>query len=256
MDALIDYSSAANEDRNSTQVSLFGNTGEDLPEPRIVKTGDWLPMERLSQEHLAVGFYLSGHPLDDYSTALKRNKIINFSEVEDKVKNGASIIKIAGTVTARQERKSARGNRYAFVQLSDPSAIYEVTMFSDVLEASREFLEPGDNIVLTVDANLESGQLKILARSVQHVDKVISGGALAGLSVYVNESEVLPSVASVLERAKSGINSKAVGPVRLILMHPSLPGDVEMLLNGKFPVTPETKGALKSLDGVVEVKDF
>ena len=256
LDALIDYSSAANEDRNSTQVSLFGNTGEDLPEPRIVKTGDWLPMERLSQEHLAVGFYLSGHPLDDYSTALKRNKIINFSEVEDKVKNGASIIKIAGTVTARQERKSARGNRYAFVQLSDPSAIYEVTMFSDVLEASREFLEPGDNIVLTVDANLESGQLKILARSVQHVDKVISGGALAGLSVYVNESEVLPSVASVLERAKSGINSKAVGPVRLILMHPSLPGDVEMLLNGKFPVTPETKGALKSLGGVVEVKDF
>ena len=139
----------------------------------------------ISREHLAVGFYLSGHPLDDYSTALKRNKIINFSEVEDKVKNGASIIKIAGTVTARQERKSARGNRYAFVQLSDPSAIYEVTMFSDVLEASREFLEPGDNIVLTVDANLESGQLKILARSVQHVDKVISGGALAVYQFYL-----------------------------------------------------------------------
>ena len=109
---------------------------------------------------------------------------------------------------------------------------------------------------LIYEFNLESGQLKILARSVQPVDKVVSGGALAGLSVYVNESDVLPSVASVLERAKSGINSKAVGPVRLILMHPSLPGDVEMLLNGKFPVTPETKGALKSLGGVVEVKDF
>ena len=256
LDALIDYSNAANEDRNSTQVSLFGSTGEDLPEPRLNKIDDWLPMERLGQEHLSVGFYLSGHPLDDYSTALKRNKVIDFSDVETRVKNGASIIKVAGTVTSRQERKSARGNRYAFVQLSDPSAIYEVTMFSDVLESSREFLEPGNNVVLTVDASLESGQLKILARSVQPVDKAISGGALAGLSVYVNESEVLPSVASVLERAKSGINNKTVGPIKLILMHPSLPGDVEMLLNGKFPVTPETKGALKSLVGVVEVKEF
>ena len=256
IDALINYSSAVNDDKNSTQVSLFGDSGDDLPEPRLGKMDDWLPMEKLSHEHMAVGFYLSGHPLDDYASSLKRNNILNFEEVENRVKNGASIIKIAGSVTSRQERKSARGNRYAFVQLSDPTGIYEVTMFSDVLEASRNDLEPGDNVVLTADATIEGGQLKMLARSVQLVDKAILSGASAGLCVYVNEPEVLPSVASVLERAKKAVNSKSVGPIRLFLMHPSLPGEVEMVLKGKFPVTPETKGALKSLAGVVEVEDF
>ena len=256
IDALINYSTAVNDEKSSSQVSLFGDSGEDLPEPRLSKIDDWLPMEKLSHEHMAVGFYLSGHPLDDYKSSLKRNNIINFSEVEAKVKNGASIIKIAGSVTARQERKSARGNRYAFVQLSDPTGIYEVTMFSDVLEISRSNLEPGDNVVLTVDANIEGGQLKMLARSVQLVDKAILSGASAGLCVYVNEPNVLPSVASVLERAKKAVNSKSIGPIRLYLMHPSLPGEVEMELKGKFPVTPEIKGALKSLGGVVEVEDF
>ena len=256
IDALINYSSAVNDDKNSTQVSLFGDSGDDLPEPRLGKMDDWLPMEKLSHEHMAVGFYLSGHPLDDYASSLKRNNILNFEEVENRVKNGASIIKIAGSVTSRQERKSARGNRYAFVQLSDPTGIYEVTMFSDVLEASRNDLEPGDNVVLTADATIEGGQLKMLARSVQLVDKAILSGASAGLCVYVNEPDVLPSVASVLERAKKAVNSKSVGPIRLFLMHPSLPGEVEMVLKGKFPVTPETKGALKSLAGVVEVEDF
>ena len=129
-------------------------------------------------------------------------------------------------------------------------------MFSDVLEASRNDLEPGDNVVLTADATIEGGLLKMLARSDQLVDKAILRGASAGLCVYVNEPEVLPSVASVLERAKKAVNSKSVGPIRLFLMHPSLPGEVEMVLKGKFPVTPETKGALKSLAGVVEVEDF
>ena len=67
---------------------------------------------------------------------------------------------------------------------------YEVTMFSDVLEASRNDLEPGDNVVLTVDATIEGGQLKMLARSVQLVDKAILTGASAGLCVYVNEPDV------------------------------------------------------------------
>jgi DNA polymerase III alpha subunit len=44
----------------------FGEAGADLPEPRLPSRDDWLPVERLAQEHQAVGFYLSGHPLDDY----------------------------------------------------------------------------------------------------------------------------------------------------------------------------------------------
>ena len=72
LDALVAYSAATHEARASSQVSLFGEAGADLPEPRLMGRDDWLPVERLSQEHLAIGFYLSGHPLDDYMAPLKR----------------------------------------------------------------------------------------------------------------------------------------------------------------------------------------
>ena len=66
LDALVNYSAAVHEQRGSAQVSLFGEAGEDLPEPRLSRSEDWLPNERLAEEHIAIGFYLSGHPLDDY----------------------------------------------------------------------------------------------------------------------------------------------------------------------------------------------
>ena len=63
LDGLVGYSAAIHEQKSSNQVSLFGEAGDDLPEPRIVPMDDWLPAERLSEEFKAVGFYLSGHPL-------------------------------------------------------------------------------------------------------------------------------------------------------------------------------------------------
>ena len=65
-----------------------------------------------------------------------------------RAERGPFIAKMAGVVAARQERKSARGNRFAFVQLSDPTGGYEVTLFSEVLEASRDHLEPGAQVVI------------------------------------------------------------------------------------------------------------
>ena len=61
-----------------------GEAGDDLPEPRLSPVGDWLPSERLGEEHKAVGFYLSGHPLDDYLPALKRKGVLTLEEVAKK----------------------------------------------------------------------------------------------------------------------------------------------------------------------------
>jgi DNA polymerase-3 subunit alpha len=70
LDALVGYSAAIHEQKASNQVSLFGNAGDDLPEPRLMPVSDWQALERLDEEHKAIGFYLSGHPLDDYLPAL------------------------------------------------------------------------------------------------------------------------------------------------------------------------------------------
>ena len=204
---------------------------------------------------MAVGFYLSGHPLDDYIGPLKRQRVMTLAEIEQKVKGGPIAAKIAGAVAVKQERKSARGNRFAFITLSDPTGIYEVTMFSEPLEKYRDLLEPGANVVLAVEATYESEQLKLLARGVQTVDEAVMGAAPAGLKIFVDDATALGSVATRLEEAAGGAR-RGGGPVNLVLMHPDLPGEVEVELPKRYPVTPQVMGAIKHVPGVAHVEEF
>ncbi|WP_406645380.1 DNA polymerase III subunit alpha [Aliisedimentitalea scapharcae] len=256
LDGLVNYSAAIFEQKNSNQVSLFGEAGDDLPEPRFAPVPDWLPAERLGEEFKAIGFYLSGHPLDDYMVALRRKKVLTLDEVMVKAERGGPIlVKLAGVVAGRQERKSARGNRFAFAQLSDTTGAYEVTLFSEALEKCRDYLETGAKVVVTAEATMESDQLKLLARSVGPVDAVTADAGTSNLKIYISDALAIPTVARVLQDAAQSASRSARGEVFMMLQDPGLPGDVEMELGSRFPINPQIKGAIKSLDGVLEVEE-
>ncbi|WP_370228885.1 DNA polymerase III subunit alpha, partial [Cognatishimia sp.] len=256
LEQLVQYSAAIHEQKASNQVSLFGEAGDDLPEPRLSKVADWLPAEKLDEEAKAIGFFLSGHPLEDYMGALKRKQILTLDELTEKARGGPCIAKIAGRVSGRQERKSARGNRFAFAQLSDPTGAYEITIFSETLEKSREYLDVGSKVVVTAEATMEADQLKLLAKSIGPIDTVVADAGSAGLRIFVEGVEAVPNVASILEREREAAKSGPRGPVILSLLNPDLPGDVEIDTGSEFPVNPQIKGALKSLPGVMAVEDY
>ncbi len=251
LDPLVAYSAAVHEAAASSQVSLFGSAGADIPEPRLPFRDDWLPVERLAQEHQAVGFYLSGHPLDDYMSALRRQKVQTLTEVTAQAERGPYIAKLAGSVSARQERKSARGNRFAFVQLSDPTGLYEVTCFSEVLEASRDFLEPGQNVVLTVKAELEGETLKLLAQGVTPIDTVAARGGASAIRIHLARAEAIPSIASLLGRVQGSSRAE----IRLCVSDET-GREIDVSLPGEYPVTPQIKGAIKAVQGVLAVEDL
>ncbi|WP_339952110.1 DNA polymerase III subunit alpha [uncultured Albimonas sp.] len=259
LDALVAYSAAAHEERASAQVSLFGEAGgEALPEPRLSRTDDWLPAERLRQEHEAIGFYLTGHPLDDYKGALERQRVLTIAELQARAgRTGGAIAKLAGVVTARQERKSARGSRFAFVGFSDPTGLYEATCFSEPLEQYREMLEPGALVVITVEAEAQSeGELKLLLRAVQPIDRAVATAGASGLRVFVNDPDAVEAVKARLAFRTGQGGRPRGGPVNLVLMAPDLPYEVEMRLPGEFPLTPQIAGAIKAAPGVVTVEEF
>jgi DNA polymerase-3 subunit alpha len=264
LDPLVNYSAAIHEQKASNQVSLFGEAGDDLPEPRMMPCDDWEAAERLTEEFKAVGFYLSGHPLDDYMGPLKRKwgqdrgvPFMTLDELTEKVSDrGAMNARLAGVVAGRQERKSARGNRFAFAQMSDPSGAYEVTLFSDTLEAARAHLETGAQVVVTVEATMESDQLKLLGRSVMPIETAVEDVSSMGLRVFIEAPHAIAAVSDVLEGARRAAKSAGRGPVQLCLLDPSLPGEVEVDLGMEFPVTPQIKGAIRSLAGVLEVEEI
>jgi DNA polymerase III subunit alpha len=253
LDALIAWSAAAQEAAASDQGALFGG-GEALPPPRLPQVADWPAMERLGQEHGAVGFYLSGHPLDDWMGPLRRTGVVTLAELSQKVRTGPQIAKIAGAVAVRQERKSARGNRFAFVGLSDPTGLYEVTVFSEVLEAARDRLEPGRLTVLTVEATLEGETMKLLCRSAEAAEAVAARAGPARLVVRLAGPDPVVGLAEMVANLPVA-PSRIAGPVRLVLPDPATGGEIEIELPRRLPVTPQLRGEMRNLPGVLAVEE-
>jgi DNA polymerase-3 subunit alpha len=110
------------------------------------------------------------------------------------------------------------------------------------------------NVILQVEATLEANQLKLLCRGVTPIDAAVASEA-TGLRVFVEGEAGIASVQSLLARMAEEAARAARGPIHLCLMHPDLPGEVEMVLGDSFPVSPQIKGALRSMEGVVMVEE-
>jgi DNA polymerase-3 subunit alpha len=254
LDALIACSVAAHEERASAQENLFGGAAAALPAPRLPGGPDWSPMLRLAQEHAAVGFYLSGHPLDDYRGPLRRIGALTLAELARKAAEASAVAgRIAGTVAGVEQRKSARGGRIVYVRLSDPTGLFEARMFPDVFDPARDALEPGRSVVLAVEATADGDDLRLTARAVQPIDAAVAEASPAGLRVFLDEAAAAPSIVARLGLARDD-GPRARGPIRLVVMTEDL--EVEVPVPGLHPVTRELAGAIKHVPGVLHVEEF
>jgi DNA polymerase-3 subunit alpha len=252
IEQILSFSGRLATDRASGQSSLFGGGGLELATASSLQLREvprWDLMETLSQELDAIGFYLSGHPLDDYSDALTRLNIMRWSELEAKLQGQPRAeARIAATVTYKQERRSKSGNRFAFGGFSDPTGQFEAVIFSDTLALAGEALEPGKAVLLTVEAELDGENVKTRVKTVQDLDAAL-GRSRSGLCI------VADGRLSVEQMVKTvGDGGATVLKLRLRLGDPAR--EVELNLGGSFDVTPRQAGALKALPGVIEVVAF
>lgn len=187
--------------------------------------------------------------------ALRRKRVMTLAEVAVRARSGATVAKLAGTVSAKQVRKSARGNRFAFVSCSDPTGLYEVTVFGDTLEQAGALFDTGQNVVMSVEATLEGDSLKLLARGVTAAEDIVAEAGTAGLKIYLNDQNAVAAIAARLADSATG-PQRGRGPVHLFLQHADLPGDVELRLKDEYRVSPQVKAAIKSAQGVVYVEEF
>jgi DNA polymerase-3 subunit alpha len=255
LDALAAYSGAVHDQRASAQVSLFGEAGEDLPEPRLPPVEDWLPNERLAEEMQAVGFYLTGHPLDDYMGPLRRRDVITLAELTERAQTGPVLANLAAAVSGRQERRTARGSRYAFIQASDPTGVFDVRVWDEVLSENRDLLEPGSNVVMKVEASLEGETLRLQAHSVVPVDSVAAEAGGMALRLFIDAPEAVASVRSVLERMADGKGARGRGPITFTVADPATGREIDVTPKEEWPLTPAIRSALKSMPGVVQIED-
>ncbi len=260
LDALVQYSAAIHEQKASNQVSLFGDAGEDLPEPRLSPVNDWVASERLMEEHKAIGFYLSGHPLDDYASALKRKKIGTIAEVQAKAEaEGGAIMKVGVLVSGFRPMKSGKGTRYFRMNISDSTGqLAGIAMFPKKgdYESAYTIFENHDKLVVTLEGRFNDGQFDPMIRSVAPMDTVVADAGGAGLKIYCEDASAIAQVGELLTRITEEAKQPPKGAISFCIMAPDYPNEVDIDVPKPFVITPEVKGAIKSFDGVIMVEDI
>ena len=247
---LLRQASLAAEERESCQESLFAGIDPSFAaQPSLPLVTDWPPVERLQHEFAAIGFYLSSHPLDPYGKSLERAGITRWVDLPAGLAaNPTNRFRLAGIVIGRKERTSGRGNRFAFVQMSDPSGTFEVVLFSEILREARTLLDSGQPLVVTVDVRSEEESLRLTAQKIEPLDTVVALAA-AGLRVFVGEARALSNLKSIITREAGGR-----GRVSVVLDLPAR--EVEIAIPGGFKVGPATRAAVKTLPGIIDAHDI
>ena len=253
-EALLAQGNRALEEKLAGQSALFGaEPGDPLANmrPDGKARASWTQAERLQREFDAVGFFLSGHPVDAFAAVLKRMRVGTFVQFARSVRAGATTARLAATVLDRAERRTKSGSKMGIVTLSDPSGQFEAILFQEGLNQFRDLLEKGSLVLVTLQANLDGEDIRARIGHVEPLEEATRKVATS-LRIFLRDSKPMASIAQRL--AARGPGGGGEGEVSLILMLDKEQSEVEIRLPGRFSVSPQIAGALKAIPGIVSVE--
>ena len=253
VDTLLAHGQAVAGERASSQTSLFGGEGGEGHRPRLTKRDPLSLPDQLDEELSAVGFYLSGHPLEDMVEVLRRRRSTLAADAVVQAQAGMEAFRMAGVVRRRQERSSARnGDRFAFVSLSDPTGEYEVLFPPEALRKCRDVLEPGKAISLKVRARLQDGDVRFYGDDAEPIERTIEA-VPAGLRIHLSPQSA--EIDALKARLLGAASAKGGGGEVTLVAGLGEGREIEVRLPGRYMLDAAVRGAIKTAPGVTYLED-
>ena len=231
----------------SSQSSLFGADSTDAaPAFRFSEGPDWTQSERLKLEFEALGLYLSSHPLDSYHAQLDKLKVTPSNQLAQAMRGQLSArVRLAGKISSVQERVSAKGNRFAFVQLTDKAGMFEATFFSEALNAARPFLGSDAPVLLSADAKQENDTIRLLAVGLQSLDEAIAMHH-SGLGLKIADASCLVPIKDALREDGGGL-----APLKFVVIDGMR--EIEISLPNRFRLSGGLRQKLHTIPGIIQM---
>ena len=247
----------AAQERESAQVSLFGDATVEIEDPDLDYCAPWAEMEQLDHELGAVGFYLGGHPLDSYPAVLA--KVVLAERLEELSSGNYTV---AGVVRKRQERVSKRGKRFAYVEMSDPTGDFEVLVSENILTPHRDKMTSGNLIRMRVKAERNEGETRLFADGVELIDASAAGEKAAkpvppkGLKIRLRQAniETLDELQAMLENLRAAPH-QMTGYIEIIAPIGNA-REAAWRLDGKWGIDPKIRKAIKANRAVETIQEI
>ena len=188
---IIQNSKTIYENKVQNQSSLF--TDDNQKVSYLIKDKNlpnWPNDEILSKEFQSVGFYLSNHPLEDFKDILEQYNTKLYKDFENTHDRESFV---AGTIMSIKEKKTAKGTPFAIIKFSDQSKVFELFLFSEILEVNRKKLTESKSFLLTLikdKENQENRFRRINVRKIISLEEV-SKLNYSNVHIEINSSDSL-----------------------------------------------------------------
>ncbi len=204
------------DNKIANQINLFEDENDNEIN-FIDKTKDWEFEERLSKEFESVGFFISDHPLNQFKEIFDDYKINDYHRfyIDNNMKEG----NISGTLLKVQERKTSKGSSYAVLKLTDLNSVFELFIFSETLESSREILNEGNSLILTLVKTIsddENNSKRINVRKITSL-KDLFNSPIKEITLSISSKEQLKTLEKYLnETGDTIVNIKILNESEIL----------------------------------------
>ena len=248
VEKIIAYSAGETQARNSSQISLFGDTVQ-ATKFKMDEIPEWPHLEKLTMESEAIGFYLSAHPLDAFESVFERLRVSSSSDLERLVQMaGTSKVSLAAIVSEVREKISQKGNKFGIISATDKGGAFEVFTFAETLANTREKLKSGQPLLLNImaDKRPDDERIRLSLLGADYLNDIMSKTA-ASVIITVGNTDVVPALVRTIEQQPKGQS-------RVFIVVKTDEFDVEISLAGRYTVQGDAIHHLQHMAGILDVR--
>jgi len=224
------------ENKINNQVNLFDDSNQTKKSLVQTSVNDWPFEERLAKEFESIGFFISDHPINEYKEIFDIYKIQNFNSFISSTSNETIL---AATIMKIQEKKTQKGNPFAIIKFSDLGGVFELFVFSEILDRNRDILNEGKSLLITVvkDISNQANRFKRIS-----VRKLVSLGEISKHSIPKITFEI--EEVDNLKKLKDLISERGDTNVKIVVQYNSK--NLIFELSEKRKINPKILKSLKN----------
>jgi DNA polymerase-3 subunit alpha len=172
-DEALDYGQKVQKERNDPQMSLFGggigSEVETINAPVIPEIAEWDEKHMLELEKEAIGFYITGHPLDEYRDLMEKYTNVDALSIAEDGVADREVVRIGGIVRNIKAIMTKKGDPMAFVDIEDMHGSVEVTVFPELYSSAADVLVTDTPVFVQGQVQKNEKNVKIIADSVVRI---------------------------------------------------------------------------------------
>jgi len=233
--------------RESGQHGLFGGGGAtEAAVPFLLRDAPlWSEEERLASEYAMLGFYVSGHPLEKYSSRLAEWNVVRLEEVEGQ-RNGKEIA-VAALIVGARPMRSKKGARWAVFTIQDMTGVQELLAFPESFTKYEQTLKPGTPLLLKVRVQIEEAGTRLSLQEARRIQDIAErAAAQTEFRVRLSMDSMNEGTLDLLEKLFAG----APGTSQVVFELESPDGTLAVVPSQqRVKATPELMDAVRRIRG-------